>query len=284
MSSDPRTPTAPTPAAQAPRPDQSHVRPGRRASSSQAVRRQLISLGSVVAGLVIWQILGQFVIRNPLFLATPTQTLAAIWHLWATGALQYHMLVSGEEFIIGFTIASAAGIVIGMLMATSERATLILSPWVSGIYATPIIALAPLLILWLGVGIVSKIAVVISLVVFPVIINTDTGIRETDRQLVEAIRSFGASPRQIFTKVSLPAALPFILAGLRLGVGRGLIGVVVGELFGARAGLGFMINEAAQVFNMPELFAGVMILAVAGIALTAAFQKLEGYLVPWKED
>jgi NitT/TauT family transport system permease protein len=156
-----------------------------------------------------------------------------------------------------------------------------LNPWISGLYATPIIALAPLFILWFGIGIWSKVAVVASLVLFPVIINTDAGVRNADRQLIEAVRSFGASKLQLFTKVSLPAALPFILAGLRLGVGRGLIGVVVGELFGARAGLGFMITQAAEVFNMPQLFAGVVVLAAAGIVLTAAFQALERHLVPW---
>jgi NitT/TauT family transport system permease protein len=125
------------------------------------------------------------------------------------------------------------------------------------------------------------VAVVASLVLFPVIINTDAGVRNADRQLIEAVRSFGATKLQLFIKVSLPAALPFILAGLRLGVGRGLIGVVVGELFGARAGLGFMITQAAEVFNMPQLFAGIVVLAAAGIALTAAFQGLERRLVPW---
>jgi NitT/TauT family transport system permease protein len=155
---------------------------------------------------------------------------------------------------------------------------------VSGFYATPIIALAPLLILWFGIGIWSKIAVVFSLVVFPVIINTEAGIRQTDPQLIEAAKSFCANRWQIFAKVSLPAASPMILAGLRLGVGRGLIGVVVGELAGSRAGLGFLINNASQVFNMPQVFAAIIILAAAGILLTAGLQRLERVLVPWKEN
>jgi NitT/TauT family transport system permease protein len=152
---------------------------------------------------------------------------------------------------------------------------------VAGIYATPIVAVSPLFILWFGIGIWSKVAVVISLVVFPVIINTEVGIRSTDRQLIEAVRSFGATPMQIFRKVSLPAATPFILAGIRLGVGRGLIAVVVGELFGSRAGLGFLIIQSAEVFDMPQLFAGIIVLASTGILLTAAFRALEQVLVPW---
>jgi NitT/TauT family transport system permease protein len=240
--------------------------------------------GSVIVGLALWQFIGVFVVKNSLFLATPLASIAAIGELWAKGEMQKNMIVSFEEFIIGFVIAVAAGIIIGLLTATFEPLKLTLTPWISGFYASPIIALAPLLILWFGVGIWSKIAVVVSLVVFPMIINTEAGILHTDQGLIEAAKSFGATRMQIFTKVSLPSAAPYILAGLRLGVGRGLIGVVVGELAGARAGLGFLINNASQVFNMPQLFAGVIVLAVAGIAFTAFFQRLERVLVPWRSN
>jgi NitT/TauT family transport system permease protein len=238
--------------------------------------------GSVIVGLAFWEIFGRYIIKNSLFLATPSASLAAIVDLWNKGEMQKNMIVSFEEFAIGFGIAVVAGIVIGLLTASFEPVKLVLTPWISGFYASPIIALAPLLILWFGVGIWSKIAVVVSLVVFPMIINTEAGILHTDPQLIETARSFGANRLQIFTKVNLPSAAPYILAGLRLGVGRGLIGVVVGELAGARAGLGFLINNASQVFNMPQLFAGVIVLAVAGIAMTAIFQQLEKVLVPWK--
>jgi NitT/TauT family transport system permease protein len=126
--------------------------------------------------------------------------------------------------------------------------------------------------------------VVITLVLFPVTINTEAGLRQTSDRLIEMLKSFGASGRQIFFKVSLPSALPFILAGLKLGIGRGLIGVVVAELFGSRAGLGRLISQSADAFNMPELFAGVIVLAVAGIAMTAGFGWLEKRLVPWTKD
>ena len=129
--------------------------------------------------------------------------------------------------------------------------------------------------LWFGV--------VALLVLFPVIINTEAGLRNTSQQLVETVRAFGATPRQIFFKVSLPSALPFIFAGFKLGIGRGLIGVVVAELFGARAGLGQLIQQSAETFNMPNLFAGVTMLAVAGIALTSGFAWLEQKLLPWRD-
>jgi NitT/TauT family transport system permease protein len=254
------------------------------ASRPRGLSRAAYTWGSVLAGLALWQLVGVYVIHNALFLATPTQSFASLVKLWNGGILQTDVIVSGEEFAIGFLIASAAGIVIGLFTATFDRISLVLTPWISGFYATPIIAVAPLLILWFGVGIWSKIAVVISLVVFPMIISTEAGIRNADPQLIETARSFGATQRQIFTKVLLPGALPLIIAGLRLGVGRGLIGVVVGELAGSRAGIGFLINEASQVFNMPELFAGVIVLAAAGIVLTAGFERAERILVPWKND
>jgi NitT/TauT family transport system permease protein len=128
------------------------------------------------------------------------------------------------------------------------------------------------------------VVVVVVLVIFPVAINTEAGLRTTSEQLIETVRSFGATSRQVFFKVSLPSALPFIFAGLKLGIGRGLIGVVVAELFGARAGLGELISESAETFNMPNLFAGVTLLAVAGIAMTSGFTWLERHLLPWRDD
>jgi NitT/TauT family transport system permease protein len=239
---------------------------------------------SVVTGLLIWELLSRFLVANALFLAAPSQIFAAIFNLARTGELWHHVGVSGLEFIIGYVIASILGIVLGLGMASSVRIKQIAQPWISGLYATPTIALAPLFILWFGIGIWSKVLVVIFLVLFPVTINTEAGLRTTSVRLIEMLRSFGATSRQIFFKVSLPSATPFILAGLKLGIGRGLIAVVVAELFGSRAGLGRLISQSADAFNMPELFAGVIVLAAAGIAMTAGFTWLERRLVPWTGD
>ena len=241
-------------------------------------------LVSVLGGLLLWELVSRFLVANALFLAAPTQILAAIVALAETGELWRHLGVSAIEFAIGYVIASVLGVLVGFAMAESAVMKRALQPWISGLYATPTIALAPLFILWLGIGIWSKVLVVIFLVLFPVTINTEAGLRTTSERLVEMLRSFGASPRQIFLKVSLPSAVPFILAGLKLGIGRGLIGVVVAELFGSRAGLGRLISASADAFNMPELFAGVVVLAVAGIVMTAGFTWLEGKLVPWTKD
>jgi NitT/TauT family transport system permease protein len=247
-------------------------------------RVPLAGVLSVVGGLVLWELVSRYLVANALFLAGPLQIMGAIVQLAATGELWRHIGISAAEFALGYLIASVLGVICGLAMAESDVAKRVMQPWISGLYATPTIALAPLFILWLGIGIWSKVLVVITLVLFPVTINTEAGLRTTSERLIEMLRSFGATPQQIFFKVSLPSALPFILAGLKLGIGRGLIGVVVAELFGSRAGLGRLISASADAFNMPDLFAGVVVLAAAGIALTAGFSAIERRLVPWTRD
>jgi NitT/TauT family transport system permease protein len=247
-------------------------------------QNHLAGILSVAGGLLFWELVSRLLVANPLFLAAPSQIVVAIYRLTLTGEMGRHIAISAQEFAIGYVIASVIGIGFGFGMANSARFKQAMQPWISGFYATPTIALAPLFILWLGIGIWSKVLVVIFLVLFPVTINTEAGLRTTSDRLIEMLRSFGASGSQIFFKVSLPSALPFILAGLKLGIGRGLIGVVVAELFGSRAGLGRLISQSADAFNMPELFAGVIVLAVAGIAMTAGFGWMEKKLVPWTKD
>lgn len=251
-----------------------------KAPDQDSQSKRIWGVGSIVGGLLIWELAARFLIKSNLFLPPPTKIAAALVKL-ADGRLLHDIGLSGAEFIIGYLTATSAGILIGLLMATSARVKFTLEPWMSGLYATPTIALAPLFILLMGIGIWSKVAVVFILVIFPVVLNTEAGIRTTSKQLIETVRSFGASRVQIFWKVSLPSALPFIFAGLKIGIGRGLIGVVVAELFGSRAGLGQLITQSAETFNMPNLFAGVIVLAVAGIAMTAAFGRIERRIVHW---
>jgi NitT/TauT family transport system permease protein len=251
-----------------------------------AVRRhgQLAGVLSVMGGLALWEFISRVIVANPLFLAAPSQIVGAIYSLARSGQLWQHLSISAVEFALGYVIASLLGILAGLAAARSVIVKQAMQPWMVGLYATPTIALAPLFILWLGIGIWSKVLVVILLVFFPVAIDTEAGLRTTGERLIEMLRSFGASERQIFFKVSLPSAVPFILAGLKIGIGRGLIAVVVAELFGSRAGLGRLISASADAFNMPELFAGVVVLAIAGILMTAGFTWLESKLVPWTKD
>jgi NitT/TauT family transport system permease protein len=239
------------------------------------------AVASICGGLLLWEVAARFIVGNPLFLAAPSQVAMQIGELLSTGELQRHMAVSGTEFGIGLVISIVLGIVLGFILASSPTARKIIGPWVACLYATPTIAVAPLIILWFGIDIWSKVVVVVVNAVFPMIINTETGLRATDRKLVETVECFGATKFQVFWNVQFPSAIPYILAGIRLAVGRAIVSVVVGELFGARAGLGFMLAQASEVFNMPRLFAAVVVLASAGLLLTSLAQAAERGLQPW---
>ncbi len=240
------------------------------------------ALLSIIGGLLLWELVARFVVHDLAFLAPPSVALVRIWELLRSGTLLVHVGVSGEEFLVGYVLGCGAGILLGAAMAAWKPVDDLLAPWVFALNAAPIVALAPIVILWFGIGVASKVAVVIFLVIFTLSVNTEAGIRSTDQNLVTLARSFGATQRQIFLTVSLPWAVPFVVSGLRLGVGRALIGVVVGELFGARAGLGYLITDASQVFDMPTLFAAVIVLAGAGIVLTSLLRMLERRLAGWR--
>lgn len=236
---------------------------------------------SLFIAAALWEVIARG-IDNTLFLAPLTAVVVRGLDLWGSGELQTHIWVSFIEFAGGFALSAIVGILFGVVMAASISVRGLCDPWVSMFYATPIIALGPLFILWLGIGVASKIAIVFLTAVFPILINTVAGLTTTDRNLLDVARSFGATGAQIYRKVRLPAALPFIIAGLRLGVARALVGVVVAELFGARAGLGFLILSAAQSFDTAGLFVGVLILAVAGVVSVEALKWLETRLAPWR--
>jgi NitT/TauT family transport system permease protein len=241
--------------------------------------RGLLSL--VIVGLV-WEIAGRSG-RWPLILAPISDIWIKFLQLAATGELMRHVLVSLNEFFVGFAIAAVLGILLGIAIASSETVKDFVDPWVSAIYATPTVALAPLFIFMFGIDAPSKMAVVFLLAIFPVVINTATGIRSTDQVYIEAARSFSASRAQIFTKVLIPSALPFIVAGLRLGIGRGLVCVVVGEFIGARAGLGYLIFRSSQAFQIDAMWAGVFLLAGTGVVAVIVLQKIERRMAPWRQ-
>lgn len=242
----------------------------------------LRAIASIVSVVVLWEVVARLVVKNPLFFAPLTAVFDRTLELWRTHELQIHMWTSFQEFLLGFLLASSVGILFGVLMASSVTMRDFFDPWVSMLYSTPIIALGPLFILWFGIGISSKIAVIFVVVVFPVLINTFAGLANTEPNLIEVARSFGSSPSQIFTKVRFPAALPFIIVGLRLGVARGLVGVVVAELFGAKDGLGWLIMISAQTFDTAGLFAGVFILAASGVITVEILKWMERRLAPWR--
>jgi NitT/TauT family transport system permease protein len=191
--------------------------------------------------------------------------------------------VSGLEFVVGFALAAVSGIAMGIAVGVSDAIRDVMEPWLSALYATPVVAFAPLFVVWMGIGASSKIAVAFLLAVLPIIINTSAGIRTTEQSLIDVARSFAATRQQVFRKILIPYALPFIIAGLRLGVGRAIIGVVVAEFFGTRAGLGYLILIASQQFDTSALFVAVVILAAVGVLSVIGLHKLERWLAPWRD-
>jgi len=238
---------------------------------------------SVVLALVIWEIVARS-IDNPLFFVSLTDTAIRGVELWRAGILQVHIETSLIELAIGLLMGIVIGLLISVIMASSATLEDIFDPWVSLIYSMPIIALAPLFVLWFGIGIASKVAIVFLMCVFPVLINSHVGLKTADRDHIEAARSFGSTPLQIFVKVRFPSAVPYIVAGIRNAISRGLIGVVVSELFGSQAGLGFLIAYSAQVFDTKALFVGVFILAFGGIGAVEILRRIERWIAPWRTD
>jgi NitT/TauT family transport system permease protein len=238
---------------------------------------------SVVLALVAWELVGRYMLTSKLMFAPLSAVLGEAAKLWATGELERHMLVSFTALALGFAIAAVIGVAIGSLIGISEAVGEHLDPLINALYATPLVALSPILIMSLGIGPASKVAVVFMLSVFPILINTTVGIRSADEDLIEAARSFAASRFDVFRRVLLPSALPFIVAGLRLGIGRGLVGIFIGELFGAREGLGYLISISGQTFDIPGMFVGVFILAIAGVVCVGVFQYIERRIAPWRK-
>lgn len=237
---------------------------------------------AVMIALITWEIIGRYALTSKLTFAPLSSVLAEFARLWGTGELERHMMVSFTALALGFVIAAAVGIAIGSLTGISDAVGEHVDPLINALYATPLVALSPILILALGIGSVSKVAIVFMLAVFPILINTNAGIKSADEHLIEAARSFAATRLDIFHRVLLPSALPFIIAGFRLAIGRGLIGIFIGEMFGAQEGLGYLISLSAQTFDIPGMFVGVLVLATAGVLCTALFQYVERRIAPWR--
>jgi NitT/TauT family transport system permease protein len=244
--------------------------------------RAVIGASTVVLALVAWEAVYRLRLVDPLFVSAPSRILAAAAELFAEGGIWNDLRVSGIEFLVGFFLAVVVGIPLGMVMGWYRPLAYALDPFVSALYATPRVALLPLVVIWLGIGIWSKIAIVFLGAVFPVLLSTYSGVRTTDARLLRAARSFGADDLQIFRTLILPGSVPFIVTGLRLGVGRALIGVVVGELYAAQAGIGFLISVAGNSFQTDKVFVGVFIIALVGIASMEFLTRLERRFEQWR--
>jgi len=234
---------------------------------------------SVVLALTAWQLVANARIYSILFLPGPWDVAQAFVKLFQTDDIWLDIGTSGMEMGIGYGMAIGVGLVLGMLMGWYTRFQYALDPFVNFFYSTPRIVLIPLFILWWGIEMPPKIAVIFLGALFPIIINTMAGVRNTEAALLRVARSFGASDALIFRRVVLPGSVPFILTGFRLGIGHALTGV---ELIAAKHGVGQIIAIAGQTFQTPKMLAGVILIACTGMLLTTILQRIENRFQTWR--
>ena len=219
-----------------------------------------------------------------LFFTTPSKIAAAFYELLRDGTIEKHFYVSAVAFLAGLGLSIIIGLPLGLALGRFRILEDLLDPYITAANATPRIVLLPLLILWFGIGIWSKILIVFAGAVFPLLINTYIGVKNINRVLVNVVRSFGANEWQLMKIVVLPNSVPYIIAGLRLAIGRAILGVVVGEFFGASEGLGFMIAAAATNYKVDVVFVGVGIFMALSVILTLAVKQLESRLANWRPE
>lgn len=242
---------------------------------------RLVRAASVVLFVILWEYFGRQV--NPLFLSYPSAIVKACVQLLIAGEFQRQAIRSLEVYAVGLGAALVLGILLGLLMGRYRLVEYLLDPYVYALDATPRVALIPLLLLWFGLGAPAKIAVVFLSGIFPVLMNTFSGVRTVSGGLVDIGRAYGAGEGKIFTKIIVPAALPFIMAGVRLAVGRALIGIITAEMFTAVTGMGALLIRYSSAFATDKFFVPVIFLALLGVILSGVVEALQRRLAPWKE-
>jgi ABC-type nitrate/sulfonate/bicarbonate transport system permease component len=242
----------------------------------------LIRAVSVLVFLAVWEIYGRR--TDPILFTYPTAVIEAFGKLLASGELLRQLRVSLEALAAGFGASLILGVVLGLVIGRSRLAEALCEPHINALYATPQVALTPLLMMWLGLGFGVKVAVVFLFAFFPILINTASGAKNVSASMVEVGRAYQASGRQMTFKIVLPAALPFIMAGVRIAVGRGLVGMIVAELFTAITGLGAMLSLYGNIFETAKMFVVIIVLAMLGIGLIHGTQMLERRVARWKES
>lgn len=256
----------------------------RRVMGRRRRRRPPHALISVVGGISVWQLAIWILEPNPLIIVGPTDVIRDFMDMLASGEIWRHLGVSLRAFSIGYIVCALISIPLGLFIGTNRMVRAYVDPWISALYATPSISLAPLFIVWLGFGVASKVAIVALVAFFPMIINTIAGVLAVDKDLREVGITFDANQIETFFHILLPGSLPYIVAGLRLAIGRGLVGVVVADLFGASSGLGYLILNAAQRFNTSRIFVATMILALLGVTLNSLVLRIEKRVSNWRPD
>jgi len=245
--------------------------------------KKILGASAVVIFFTVWELIGGvFQLVNPMFMSAPSLIWKAAVQLFASGEIWNDLRVSGIEFGWGYFLSIIVGVPFGIGCGWYKKMAYIFDPFINAMNATPRVALLPLVIIWLGIGILSKVGIIFLGAVFPILINARDGVKTTPYNLLTAARSFGASEWQIFKSVVLPSTVPFIITGLRLGVGRALIGVMVGELYAATAGIGFMITVAGATFQTDKVFVGICIFAITGMFCMELLNRLEVKFDKWR--
>jgi NitT/TauT family transport system permease protein len=259
------------------------VVPERRAGALGRLRDQPLAyrLASLVLVLVVWEALGPYI--DPIFFSYPSAIARAFYELTASGELQKYFLQSIQILLYGMLFAIIGGIALGIVMARFARIEWTLDLYVNALYATPMVALVPLLVLWLGIFTEAKVTIVFLFAIFPILINTYQGVKNVDPGLIEVAKSFNTSERRMWVDVLLPSAVPYIAAGIRLAIGRALVGMVIAEFYTAISGLGYMVTRYAHIFQMDKTLVPVILLMAMGVTFSAALKYLEARVAPWNQ-
>lgn len=255
--------------------------------ASRENEQLILGAGAIVLLIALWEAIpALFTLSRglSLFFTTPSKVAATFSKMLVSGELNRHLYISLVEFVAGLGLAIAVGLPLGLVMGRSRTLDALLDPYVTALNATPRLVFLPLLILWFGLGLWSKIMIVFVGAVFPLLINTYVGVRNVNRVLIDVVRSFCANERQVMRIVVLPNSVPYIVAGLRLAIGRAMLGVVVGEFFGSTEGLGHLIAEAASNYVVDRVFVGVMIFMGLSLVLTMSVKKIESNLTRWRPE
>ena len=246
-------------------------------------RRQLqeiaIRLGSLAVVLTLWQVFGAKV--DPVLFTTPSAIAAAAVTMIGSGELWNYLAPSLVVLLLGLSTAAVVGIAIGLLLARFWVLDVALGVYITFLYSTPTVALVPLIVLWAGFETTAKVIILFLFAFFPMAINTYQGVKNVDPRLIEVGRAFRCSEGQLWTNIVLPAALPFIVTGLRLAVGRGLIGMVLADLYTAISGIGYLIVRTASTYQVDKMFVPIVTLGILGVTLTALLRVLEIKVAPW---
>jgi NitT/TauT family transport system permease protein len=239
-------------------------------------------LGVAVIVLTLWQAGASFKLLDSFFFSRPSDIGGRIVAWISSGSLWRHLFVTLEESLLGLVIGAALGVTSGFVLARSPFVASVLDPYIKMLNAVPRVVLAPLFLLWFGLGIWSKVALAVTLVFFVMFFNTYQGVRDADRVIVDNVRMLGASERQLVRHVLIPSALTWIFSSLQTSLGFAMVGAVVGEYLGAARGLGYVIAQAEGTFDTTGVFAGMTVLAIVVVVVSAGVTRLERYLLRWK--